>query len=436
MVLERSPRVGGVILTEHVDGFVIDAGPDALLVQKPAAIALCRELGLGERLVPTLTPRTAFIVKHGRLVPLPEASVLGVPTKIAPFMTTPLFSPAGKARMALDVLIPPRRDGRDESIASFMRRRFGDEMVRWLAEPLLGGIHAGDVERLSMRALFPRLVDAEQRTGSVIRALRSIPAPAAPNGAFLSLPGGIGEMVDTLIAKLPAGTIRCDAEVARIDGRGTFAITLASGEAINASAVVMATPAWASTSLLERMDGALADLCRGLRYESSATVVFAVGRDQVRHPLRGSGFVVPRAERRVLMAASFVSSKWPERAPEGCALLRGFVGGAYDPGVLQHTDAEIARAAFEDLSARLSIEGKPQLTRVYRWPRATPQHDVGHLDTIAALDARLATVPGLFITGSAFRGSGIPDVIADARAVATHAATFIESAQGFRRAPL
>jgi oxygen-dependent protoporphyrinogen oxidase len=426
LVLEGSHRAGGSILTEHLDGFVIDAGPDALLIQKPAAIALCRELGLGDRLFPTLTPRTAFIVRHGRLVPLPEASVLGIPTRIAPFVTTPLFSWAGKARMAIELVLPHRRGDEDESIGSFMRRRFGRETVTWLAEPLLAGIHAGDVERLSMRALFPRLVEAEQKSGSVIRSLRSIDARAAPDGAFLSLPGGIGEMVDALVTQLPVGTIRCGSTVVGIEGPGPFAIRLAAGETIHARAVIMAAPAWVAASVLDSLDCDVAELCRGIPDVSSATIVFGVRRDDVRLSLVGSGFVVPRPERRTLMAASFVSSKWPHRAPEGYVLLRGFLGGAHDPHVLQRTDEEMTRAAWEELATRLDIVGRPVLTRVYRWPRATAQYTVGHQVRVAALDTKLASRPGLFITGSSFRGSGIPDSIADARAVASRAAMFIE----------
>ncbi|MFN2446211.1 MAG: protoporphyrinogen oxidase [Vicinamibacterales bacterium] len=425
LVLERRARPGGVILTEHVDGFVIDAGPDALLIQKPAAIALCRELGLSDRLVPTLRPRTAFVVKHGRLVPLPEASVLGIPTKMRPFATTPLFSWGAKVRMLMETVIP-RGPGGDESIGSFMRRRFGDEMVTWLAEPLLAGIHAGDVERLSMPTLFPRLVLAEQATGSVLRSLRSMQAPPAPDGAFLSLPGGIGEMVEALVARLPDGTVRCDALVSALAHEGQYRVMLASGETLEASAVMLTTPGWATAPLLEPVDGRAADICREIRSVSSATVVFAVQRARVSHPLTGSGFVVPRPERRTLMAASFVSSKWPGRAPQGFVLLRGFVGGAGDPHVLERSDEEIAEAAWEELSMRLGIQGSPTLTRVYRWAHATPQHEVGHQARIAELDARLAGLPGLFLTGSSYRGSGIPDVIADARLVGTRAAAFVE----------
>jgi oxygen-dependent protoporphyrinogen oxidase len=425
VVLEATSRPGGVIRTEVVDGFVIDAGPDALLVQKPAALNLCREIGLGDRLFPTLTPRTAFVLRGGRLVPLPEASVLGIPTSVRPFMTTPLFSWPGKLRMALEIAIPPRRDHVDESIASFIGRRFGQEAVTYLAEPLLAGIHAGDVNRLSMHASFPRFVEAEQTRGSVLRALTSMRTASSPQGAFMSLPGGIEELVRALIVRFPAGTIRCDSPAAAIEGHGPYSVTLQSKETLEARAIVLAAPAWTGSTIVQTIDPELARLIGEVRYVSSATIAIALHRDQVRHPLQGSGFVVPRIERRVLMAGSWVSSKWPNRAPAGSVLLRGFVGGAYDPGVLERSDRQITDAVFSELASLLNISGRPLLTRVYRWNRANPQHEVGHLERLAEIDRRLATHPGLYVTGSGFRGTGIPDCIAHGRAMGATAAAFL-----------
>ncbi|MEW6322751.1 MAG: protoporphyrinogen oxidase [Acidobacteriota bacterium] len=427
VVLEQGPRPGGVIVTEHRDGFVLDGGPDALLVQKPAAIELCRELGLGDRLFPTLTPRTAYVLRHGRLVPLPEASVLGIPTRLRPFITTRLFSWPGKLRMACEVVVPRRQSHeQDESIGSFMRRRFGREAVTYLAEPLLAGIHAGDVDRLSMRALFPRLLDAERTTGSVLRALSAMRSAPAPDGAFMSLPGGIGELVSALVAALPPDTVQCGQGVARVEGRRPYTLHLTDGGTRDARAVIVATPAWAAAPLLEALDAGLASLCAEVRYVSSATILFALRRDQVRHPLAGSGYVVPRPERRLLMAASWVTSKWPRRAPDGHVLLRAFVGGAYDPEVLTHTDQTLTRGAFAELAETLDITGEPSFTRVFRWPRASAQHEVGHHARLTQLDARLARHPGLFVTGSGFRGTGIPDCVADGRAVGRQAAAWLD----------
>lgn len=422
LVLERDTRAGGVIRTDIIDDFVIDAGPDALLIQKPAAINLCRELGLGDRLVPTLTPRTSFVLRGRRLVPLPEGSMLGIPTSIKPFITTPLFSWPAKLRMAMEVFIPPRRETADESIGNFMRRRFGEEVVSYLAEPLLAGIHAGDVNKLSMQSSFPRLIELERTRGSILRALVAMPTAPSSQGAFLSLPGGVEELVHALIVRFPAGTIRYGASVANISGRGPYVVTLQPGESLHAQSVVIATPAWAASSMLGGVDAELSRLTGQVRYVSSATVAVGLHRDQVAHPLQGSGFVVPRVERHVLMAGSWVSSKWPHRAPGGAVLLRGFVGGASDEGVLQRSDQEIADAVFTEFATLLNISGRPLLTRVYRWIRANAQHEVGHHERMAAIEARLTHFPGLFVTGSGFRASGLPDCIADGRATGLQAA--------------
>lgn len=426
VVLEERARPGGVIRTERVDGFVIDAGPDSLLVQKPAAIELAREVGLGDRLVPTLQPRTAYVVRNNRLVPLPEGSFLGIPTRIDAFVTTPLFSLPAKLRMALELVVPRRTDVDDESIGGFMRRRFGREVVTYLAEPLLAGIHAGDVERLSMRALFPRLLEAERARGSVIRSLRALKTAQASGGAFLSLAGGLDELVDGVTARLPAATLRCHARVSRVRGRGPFQVTLESGEGFDARVLIAATPARVSASMLGEVDAELARLCAELRYASTAIVALGFRRERVRHPLAGSGFVVPRAERRTLMAGTWVSSKWPNRAPDGHVLLRGFVGGVAGADLLALDDGSLVDRVVNELAERLGIDGAPMLTRVFRWLDATPQHEVGHHRWMRALDQRLATVHGLFLTGSSYRGTGIPDCVADGRAVGAKAAALLQ----------
>ncbi len=427
LLLERAPAPGGVIVTDHVEGYTIDGGPDSLLVQKPAAIELCRELGLGDRLFPTLPPRKAFIYRGGRLHPLPEASVLGIPTRLTPLATTPLFSMPGKLRMAVELFVPRRTDGADESIGGFMRRRFGREAVEYLAEPLLAGIHAGDVDALSMPSAFPRLTTLEQKHGSLIRAFRRIPRRRASNGVFRSLPGGIRELVDALVAALPAGSVRTGAAVRSLAGFGDRdtpgpCVVLATGERLAARAVVLAVPAWAAADLLAPVDDTVAAHCRAVPYASTCTVALGYPRERIRHDLRGSGFVVPRVERDVgIMAASWVSSKWPARAPAGHALLRAFVGGARSPDLVDLDDERLVALAHGDLARLLGIEGAPSLARVYRWPRANAQHVVGHLARMADIDARLARVNGLYVTGSGFRGTGIPDCVEDGRATARRA---------------
>ena len=432
VVLEGGTRFGGVIRTDRVDGFTIDGGPDSLLAQKPAALDLCRELGLGDRLVPTLPPRTAYVLRAGRLHPLPQDSVLGIPTRLRPLAKTRLLTAAGKARVALDLLLPGGASaGRhDESIASFFERRFGREAVDYIAEPLLAGIHAGNVDRLSMQALFPRLVEAERTHGSVIRALAAGgPGGRTPDGPFRSLPGGVGELTDALCAALPARALRTGAGVRELRGPAPYRLRLAGGTSVTARQVVLAVPAQTAAELLRPLDPELASICGAVPHTSSATVTLGYPRDAIRHDLRGTGFVVPRVERGLsVMAGTWVSSKWPDRAPHGQALLRGFVGGARDAAALDRTDAELINSVHRDLARLLDIRGRPALARVYRWPRLNPQYEVGHLERLAAIDARLDRLPGIHLIGAGFRGVGIPDCITRGRAAGAAASRAVQSA--------
>jgi oxygen-dependent protoporphyrinogen oxidase len=429
VVLEAGGRAGGVILSEEIDGYTIDAGSDSLLVQKPEGITLCEELGLGPELVPTRPPRVAYIQRGGRLHPLPAASVLGIPTRLGPFLSTRLFSLKGKLRMAGELFVPPRRDEGDESIAAFMTRRFGAEATTYLAEPLLAGIHAGDVERLSVQSLFPRFVEAERLHGSLLRAFRRArQGPVSVDGAFRSLPGGLSQMVRALTRVLQPGAVRLDAPVRRIvlaDGPSPFAVETGDGARLLSRAVIAATPAYTTGELVREVDAQLSRLCSEIAYASSATIALAFHRSEVRHALHGSGFVVPRVEQTGILAGSWLSSKWPDRAPADRVLMRTFVGGARDPRALERSDADLVRVSLDALTPMLGISGEPILARVYRWERASAQHEVGHAARLGAIEQTLARRPGLFVTGSGFRGVGIPDCVADGRATARKAVQYL-----------
>ncbi|MBI3401967.1 MAG: protoporphyrinogen oxidase [Acidobacteria bacterium] len=431
VVLERGARAGGVILSEEIDGFTIDGGPDALLIQKPDGIQLCQELGLGDRLVVTKPPRLAYIQRGGTLHPLPAASVLGIPTRFGPFARTRLFSWPGKIRMGMELFIAPRRAGSDdgdESIGAFMTRRFGREATTYLAEPLLAGIHAGDVDRLSLQALFPRFAEAERTHGSLLRAFSRRPTgPVSVEGAFKSLPGGLSEMVRALVTTLGPAQVRTGTRVDAISGRGPFLVRTSNAETIDARAVVLATPAFATSALMRDRDEEIARLAGEIPYASAATVALAFKRDDVRHPLNGSGFVVPRVEATGILAGSWLSSKWPNRAPDGHVLLRTFVGGARDPEALQKSDQELVALSMNALRPLLGIRGEPRFTRIFRWERSNAQHEVGHLARVAAIERALGKHPGLFITGSGFRGTGIPDCVADGRATASAVDAFLQT---------
>jgi oxygen-dependent protoporphyrinogen oxidase len=423
-LLEASARLGGVIVTDRIDGWVIDGGPDSILVQKPAGVALCRELGLGDRVISTQLPRTAYVLRDGRLCPLVEGSFLGFPIGLAGLVSSPLFSWQGKLRMAVEAVLPRTESMDDESIASFVKRRFGREAAEYLAEPLLAGIHAGDADRLSTQALFPRLIEAERASGSVLRSLRAARRPSSPAGAFVSLPGGIGELVDALVAAIPTALTSVLTRVTDLRHARVFAIE-SETETVHARSVILAVPAYAAAGLLRGVDTTLAALCDGVPYASTATVALGYRRDQIPHPLNGTGFVVPRVERSPLLAATWVSSKWPGRAPEGHALLRGFVGGGRDPHRAERDDDELIETARDALTGILGIQGPPVITRLFRFSRGSPQYEVGHLDRVASIEQRLESVPGLFLTGSGFRAIGIPDCIANGRATAARAATFV-----------
>jgi protoporphyrinogen/coproporphyrinogen III oxidase len=426
VVLERAARAGGVIFSEEVDGFTIDGGPDSLLVQKPAAIALCQEIGLGDRLVPTKPPRLAYIQRAGKLHALPAASVLGIPTRVGPFVRSSLFSWPGKVRMGAELFIPPRRQGddADESIGAFIGRRFGREAKTYLAEPLLAGIHAGDVDRLSVRSLFPQFVEAERARGSLLRAFRNRSRLGTGNadGAFRSLPGGLSEMVGALVRALPAGSVRMGVTVtglrvqdSGLGDQGPGFLIETSGAPMEARAVILATPAFVTSALTREYDAELSRLCGEIAYASSAAVVLAFAREAVGHPLNGSGFVVPRVEGTGILAASWLSSKWPHRAPDDRVLLRAFAGGARDPQALERSDPELVAQSLAALTPLLGIRGQPLWSRVYRWERANAQHEVGHLARMAVIERTLARHPGLYLTGSGFRGVGIPDCVSDGR---------------------
>jgi len=417
VILERAARTGGVIISETVGDFVVDGGPDSLLTQKPEGIALCEELGIASRLVPTRPPRLAYIQRGGRLHALPANSVLGIPTRVGPFLRTGLFTWAGKMRMAAEMFVPPRKDAGDESIGSFIRRRFGDEAVDYLAEPLLAGIHAGDVDRLSIHALFPRFVDTERKHGSLLRAFRRQRQPPAPDGVFRSFPKGLSELVEAVTRALPPVSIRLGVAATKVSTT-PLGVEGTDGRTYLGRAVIVTSPAYVTADLVAPIDAELARLCREIPYASSGTIALAFPRAAVAHPLNGSGFVVPRLEKTGIMAASWLSSKWPHRAPEGQVLMRAFVGGARDPGALDKNDEDLVALALSALRPLLGITGDPLLTRVYRFERKSAQHDVGHLDRMAAIDKVLASHPGLHVTGSGFRGVGIPDCVADARATA------------------
>jgi protoporphyrinogen/coproporphyrinogen III oxidase len=421
-VLEGADRVGGTIQTEHRDGFLVECGPDSFLSEKPWALALCQRIGLEERLIRTDDRRRrTFVVWDGRLHPLPEGFQLLAPTRLAPLLASRLFSWPGKLRMVCDLVLPRGGDP-DESLGAFVRRRLGREALERVAQPLVAGIYTADPDELSLAATMPRFLEMERRERSVIlalwRAARRAPAQhAGASGArwslFVTFARGMEELVQALVARLPAGAVRLKERVvgvARDDG-GRWRVATAGGAAYEADALVLAPEAHQTARMLRYVDPGLAHLLEGISHASSATVSLAYRRAEVGHPLDGFGFVVPHVARRPIIACTFSSVKYAGRAPADHVLLRVFLGGALNEAALEGDDAALVATAREQIGPLLGITAAPALARVTRHLHAMPQYHVGHEARATAIEQAVARHPGLELAGGAYRGVGIADCV-------------------------
>jgi oxygen-dependent protoporphyrinogen oxidase len=431
VVLEAKDRVGGVISTQHAEGFTLEGGADSFITNKPWAVDLCRALGLGEQLIGTDPQhRRSFVVRDGRLYPVPEGFVLMAPNRIGPMLTTPILSLRGKLRMLLDLILPGKSDDMDESLAAFVKRRLGREALDRLVQPLVGGIYTADPNELSVKATLPQFLEMERRHGGLIRgALRQARqarwaernASGARYGLFVTLADGMSTLPSALVAALPAGAVRTRTAVRRVSRNAPaspWLVELLDGPPIEAGAVVMATEAHAAARLLDGVDPALALQLRSIPYASSVIVNIAYPRDQVAHPLDGFGAVVPAIEKHSILAVSFLSVKFPMRAPAGSILMRVFVGGATQPELCDRDDEAIKTIVRSELHTLLGARGEPTLIEVTRHPRAMPQYTLGHLDRIDSIRRLAARHPRLLLTGNAFDGVGIPDIVRAAEATA------------------
>lgn len=443
LVLEARERAGGNIVTERREGFLLDGGPDSFLRTKPDAIALCKELGLEDELIsPRDEARKVYVVHDGGLTPMPGGMALAVPTRIRPMLSTPLLGLGAKLRMLGDFVVrAPETPAEDESIEDFVARRFGRQAAERLASPLLGGIYAGDVSKLSIRATFPQLLALEQKHGSLIRGLltmqmaqkKQLESGAAPSvwqlfrgwladpdhtaqSPFMSLRGGMGSLISALTSRLPR--VRTNTPVRAVQARGdAWDVVLEDGERIEASAVILAAPAHAAARMVP--DEKLSTELGAIPYLSTATVFFALDAAQLERPLDGVGFVAPKGTARIL-AGTWVSSKWEDRAPAGRVLVRAFLGGAKgDVDVTAQSDAELIEIAKAELSRLMGRFGTPLLSRVFRYHDSNPQPVVGHGARLERIAERLQPLPGIEIAGAAYEGVGIPDCVKQGRAAAS-----------------
>ena len=456
-VVESRTRPGGNIQTLRHNGYLIDAGPDSFLRTKPDAAQLCRELGLGDDLiVPSAEGRRVLIAHRGQLLPMPAGMALAVPTRVGPMLKTPLLSLPGKARILGDLFISkPNQASRDESVASFLNRHFGREATEQLAGPLLGGIFAGDIEELSIQSTFPQLVELENRYGSLIRALFSAERARAvkanngqakrlgaalddpfyppdlidfvkwlyrqgrqPDSPFQSLRGGMGQLVDRLVAQLPENSLMLGVSIVRLERHagGRWRAHFSNGLALDFDAIILCLPAHAAATVIP--DPVLAEELAAVTYVSTATVFFALTTAQLPRSLDASGYIVPRNEGRAL-ASTWVSTKWEGRAPVSRSLIRVFLGGAREPElVAQASDAELAELARDEIERMIGPIGNPHGVWTFKHVRTNPQPVVGHGARLARIESRLADMPGLYFSSSAFGGVGIPDCIRRAQAAA------------------
>lgn len=406
-LLESRPRLGGVIVTKRERGWLLEGGPDSFLTTKPAAVELIRDLGLGGELIPS-QGRRVYVWTGGTLHPIPEGMHLAVPTKTWPVLRSGLFSWRGKFRMLSERWRGANPPEGDESLGSFVRRRFGAEAFEKLAEPLMAGIHLAPGDRLSLRSTFPRFADMEREHGSLIRAMRS-PAPAGPVSPFASLRGGVGALVERLVERMPGVEFRTGVAARRIE-KGLRVVL--DRESLAADLVIVAIPAPAAAGLLDPLDPGLATALRAIEYVGSATISLGWPRAAVPRELDGTGFVIPRAETGAIMACTWTSSKFEGRAPEGRVLLRCFA----PPEGLPLADAELVARARELLGKALGIASEPEIVEVARWDGANPVYAVGHGERVKEIESRAAAHPNLFLTGAGYRGLGLPDCIADGRA--------------------
>lgn len=418
-LIEASSRLGGTLRTDQRDGFLLERGPDSFISEKPEAVALANRLGLESRLIETNPDhRRSFIVRNGRLRPVPEGFQLLAPSRIWPFLTTDIFSLAGKARMSADLFLPRRvaNGESDESLASFVRRRLGREALERMAQPMVGGIYTADPETLSLRATLPRFLDMEQEHRSLILAmLRKGRSQSGTSGAryslFLSLDRGVQVLVNALTEAIAGCKVQLNTKVVAIARHRGWRIKTDKEKPIDADLICLAVPAYIAAQLLTPIDQTLASQLNQINYASTATINLAYRREAVRHPLNGFGFVVPFIEKRSIIACTFSSVKFPGRAPDDHVLLRAFVGGALQPDMFALEESEMLRRVEQDLRELLQINGAPLFAEVSRWERSMPQYEVGHLDRIAAIESRLAQLPNVTLAGNAYRGAGIPDCI-------------------------
>ena len=418
ILYESSPRLGGVLVTDRVDGCLVEAGPDSFISEKPWAADLCKKIGLGDQLIGSNdADRKTYIVARNKLAVMPDGLMFMVPTKILPIVFSPLFSLRTKMKMASEWFHPPHKATSDETVAEMVERHYGPEMVDRLADPLLSGVYGGEASQLSVRAVLARFAEMEAKHGSLGRAMLSARKKMAgasrgpARSLFTSLKEGMQQMVDALVARLDGGALHTSSPVLSVIPQDDGWTISAGYQSDQFDALIVATPARAASAVLQLADENLSRELGEIRYSSSVTVTLGYD-DAVRRSLPpGFGFLVPRSEGRRMLAATFVHNKFPHRAPENRAIVRCFLGGARDEQVLDSSEEEILGIVARELTEIIGLTAPPLFTRVYKWRAAMAQYSVGHLERLDRIEALRRKLPGLALAGNGFNGIGVPDCV-------------------------
>ena len=456
-LFEASDSPGGVAGTRKIGEYLVETGPDMFITNQPAAINLCSRIGLSDELIPTETAhRGSLVLRKGKPVRVPEGFMLISPAKVWPVLTSSIFSPRGKLRMGLEYLLPRRKEQTDETLASFVKRRFGKEAFDRLIQPMVGGIYTADPEKLSLQATLPRFIEMEREHRSLIVASRKQAAvresdaesdaesggSGARYGLFTAPRGGISDLFNRLLEVVEEkSTVKLGEPVAEVSSNNPdgYAVTLRSGKQFSFDGVVIALPSFHAASVLtsggsDSADAQASDsvteligLLNGIEYSSAAVVVSGHRLADIEHPLDAFGLVIPAIENRKVLAISFTSRKFPGRAPDGRILLRTFVGGALQPEMLDQPDEEILATVRAELRSLLGVGGEPDFMEVCRYERSMPQYHVGHCERVVRIRQLVAGLSGLELAGNAYSGVGIPDCICSGESAAERLAEQLAS---------
>jgi protoporphyrinogen/coproporphyrinogen III oxidase len=422
-LIEASDRLGGVISTEKRDGFIIERGPDSIIARKKSALRLIEEVGLKDKIISN-TAGKSYIYARGKLHTMPEGSFMGIPTKVTPFALSGLFSPLGKMRAAGDFILPKGEQKADQSLGAFFRHRLGDEVVDNLIDPLLSGIYAGDIDELSLMALFPNFYEIEQKHRSLVIGLnKSMPKapktakkPGSKKGMFISLSTGLEELIHQVERRLEEGTVVKGTAVKKVVKAGSiYQVHFETGEVESADSVVITTDHFHAQRMLSEY--AFMEQFKDMPSNSVANVAMAFPKSAIEKDIDGTGFLVSRNSDFRITACTWTHKKWPGTSPDDMALLRCYVGKPDDQEAVELSEEEIVEMVLKDLNKTMNITAKPIFHVVTRWRKAMPQYTVGHLEMIDKVKKQLEVeLPGVFLAGGSFEGVGIPGCIDQAEA--------------------